>query len=149
MRLLAFLLALFTAGPAFASEIMVIDPYARAARPGAPTGAVFMTLHNMGTTGDRLVGATTPAAEITQIHTHIDEDGVMKMREVKDGIPLAAGAMHAFERGGDHVMLMGLTQDLMDGDTLSLTLIFEQAGEVEIQVPVDSKRGQGTKSHDH
>ena len=66
----------------------------------------------------------------------------MRMREIKAGIPLPAGATHTLSRGGDHVMLMGVTQELVDGETVPLTLVFEIAGEVVIEVPVDNERGQ-------
>lgn len=147
MRMIALTLALLMAAPSWAADIMVIDPYARAARPGAPTGAVFMTLQNSGQSDDRLIGASSPLANVAQIHTHIDDNGVMRMREMKGGVPLPPKSTHLFERGGDHVMLMGLKADLIDGETLPLTLVFEVAGELTIDVPIDNERGQGNKAH--
>ena len=147
MMKVALAAACLIASPTWAGDIAVIDPFARVARPGAPTGAIFMVLHNQGTLDDRLIGASTPAAEIAQIHTHIDNNGVMRMREIKAGVPLPAGERHAFARGGDHVMLMGVTEKLVDGDALSLTLMFENAGAVTVTVPVDNQRGQGQKIH--
>lgn len=141
VRLLA-LLGLLPGGPLLAGDIEIIDPYARASRPGAPTGAIFMSIQNAGTIADRLVAAKSPAAAVVQIHTHIEESGIMKMREVEAGIPVPAGGTHTLSRGGDHVMLMGVTQDLVDGETVPLTLVFEIAGEVVIAVPVDNARGQ-------
>lgn len=149
MRSALVALSLLLAGPAVASEIMVMDPYARAARPGAPTGAVFMMLHNMGETDDRLVSAQSPVAQRVELHTHIMDGDIMKMRKVEGGIPVPAGGMHELGRGGDHVMLMGVTEDLIDGETISITLTFEVSGEVTIEVPVDNARGQGTKGHKH
>ncbi len=149
MRIIAITLACLIGLPALADDIMIVDAYARAARPGAPTGAVFMELHNTASTPDRLIGAETPIAQVTQIHTHIDDNGVMRMREVKDGIPLPPDAKHSLARGGDHVMLMGLTTDLIDAETLSLTLTFETAGEKTIEVIIDNQRGQGAKAHKH
>lgn len=145
MRLLAIILTLMLAAPAWADGIQVIDPYARTARPGAPTGAVYMVLENKGDTADRLLAAESPVAQIVQIHRHIEEDGVMRMRQLANGIPLAPGDRHELARGGDHVMLMGLTGTLSDGDTIPLTLIFEKAGEITFDVPLDSARGQGAK----
>lgn len=123
-----------------------MDPFARASRPGAPTGAIFMSIQNAGTIADRLVAANSPAAAVVQIHTHIEESGIMKMREVVAGIPVPAGGTHTLSRGGDHVMLMGVTQELVDGGTVSLTLVFEVAGEFVIEVPVDNSRGQPARS---
>ena len=123
-----------------------MDPYARASRPGAPTGAIFMSIENTGTLADRLMTAESPAATVVQIHAHVEEGGIMKMREVEAGIPIPAGGTHTLARGGDHVMLMGVTQELVDGATVPLTLVFEVAGEVVIEVPVDNTRGQPTRS---
>ena len=148
MRILSFVFALALSLPAHGGEIMVMDPFARVARPGAPTGAAFMVLHNMSDTEDRLIGVESPVAEVVQIHTHIEKDGVMKMRRIEGGIPLPGGEMHELARGGDHVMLMGLTRDLVEGDSFFLTLIFEVAGEVLVEVPVDNARGQAG-AHGH
>ncbi|MYA87741.1 MAG: copper chaperone PCu(A)C [Boseongicola sp. SB0662_bin_57] len=138
------LLGLFPGSPLHAGNIEIIDPFARASRPGAPTGAIFMSIRNTGASADRLVAARSPAAAMVQIHTHVEDGGIMKMREVEAGIQLPSGATHALSRGGDHVMLMGVTQELVDGETVPLTLVFEIAGEVVIEVPVDNARGQPT-----
>ena len=140
------LLGLLPGSPLLAGDIEITDAYARASRPGAPTGAIFMSIQNAGTTADRLVAAKSPAAAVVQIHTHIEESGIMKMREVAAGIPVPAGGTHTLSRGGDHLMLMGVTQDLVDGETVPLTLVFEIAGEVVIEVPVDNSRGQPAMS---
>ena len=140
------LLGLLPGSPLLAGDIEIFDPYARASRPGAPTGAIFMSIQNTGTLADRLVVAKSPAAAVVQIHTHFEESGIMKMREVQAGIPVPAGGTHTLARGGDHVMLMGVMQELVDGETVSLTLVFEVAGEVTIEVPVDNARGQPARS---
>jgi len=149
MRFLLSALLAILALPAVADDIMVMDPYARVSRPGGPTGAIFMVLHNMGDTEDRLIAAQTPVAQLVQIHTHIEDNGVMKMRKIEGGIPLPAGGMHELARGGDHVMLMGITENLIDGTTIPLTLTFEVAGDVTLEVPVDNNRGQGASAHNH
>lgn len=136
------LLGLLLGSPSLAGDIEIMDPYARASRPGAPSGAIFMSIQNTGALADRLVAAKSPAAAVVQIHTHVEESGIMKMREVQAGIPVPADGTHILARGGDHVMLMGVTQELVDGDTVSLTLVFEVAGEVTVEVPVDNARGQ-------
>ncbi len=151
------LTAAFAASLAFASaaaaEIVVHDAYARSASPVARSGAVFMVLENTGDTADRLVAAATDAAARVELHTHIENaEGVMRMVEVKDGFEVPAGGRHALRRGGDHVMLMGLAAPLEQGETLPLTLTFEQAGEVTLDVVVDSERrpaGHGGMHHGH
>lgn len=148
--ILSAVTALILATPGFAGEtIAVHDAYIRSSTPTSPTGGAFMVIMNHGDTDDRLIGARSDIAAKIEIHTHIeDTNGVMRMVEVKDGIALGAGEMHALERGGDHVMFMGLSQDLIQGDTVSVTLIFETAGEVTIEVPVDRERKPG-KMHKH
>ncbi|WP_415921778.1 copper chaperone PCu(A)C [Tateyamaria sp. SN6-1] len=154
----ATLMASLLALPA-AADIMVMDPYARAASPSAKAGAAFMTLHNTGDTDDRLVSASTDAAKRVELHTHVETgDGVMQMTEIEGGIPLPAGEKHKMVRGGDHVMLMGLTGPLEQDADITVTLVFEQAGEVTVTIPVDNARkpqagangGHGTHDdHDH
>ncbi|MFK7744886.1 MAG: copper chaperone PCu(A)C [Roseobacter sp.] len=134
------------------ADIVVSDPYARASRPGAPTGAAFMVIKNTGAEPDRLLSASSDVAKRVELHTHIDQgDGVMKMVELEEGISLPAGGSHSMVRGGDHVMFMGLTQSLEQGGDVSVTLTFEQAGDVVITIPVDNERmpEHGSMGHGH
>ncbi|MEO9575235.1 MAG: copper chaperone PCu(A)C [Tateyamaria sp.] len=147
-RALAFATATLFALPAFADGIMVMDPYARAASPAAKSGAAFMTLHNMSQQDDRLIAVRTDAAKRVELHTHKETgDGIMQMMEVEDGFPVAAGEMIQLKRGGEHVMLMGLTGPLEQGADISVTLVFETAGEVEVSIPVDNERAPGAGAH--
>lgn len=141
-RLLTAALCLATT-PAFAGGITIDDAYARASRPGAPTGAMFMAITNTAETADRLIGAASPVAQMVELHTHIEADGIMRMRPIEGGIEVQAGQTHMLQRGGDHVMLMGVTETLENGDVVPLVLNFEQAGEVELEVVVDNDREQG------
>lgn len=143
--------AALLAVPAFA-EIEVHDAYARSAGPAAKTGAAFMEIRNTGESDDRLVGVQSEAAAKVELHTHeAGENGVMRMRPVEDGFAVPAGGTHRLARGGDHIMFMGLTGPFEQGATVSLTLIFEQAGEIALEVPVDLERmpeGHGTTQGD-
>lgn len=130
--------------------IHIMDPYARTARPNAPTGAAFMGIMNMSQEDDRLIGAASDVAKRVELHTHIDAgDGVMQMRHDEDGFEIPAGATHMLQRGGDHVMFMGLNRDLAQGDMVSVTLTFEKAGEIEVQIPVDLERKAAHGGHGH
>ena len=132
--------ALALAGPALA-EIAVTDAYARSAGAMAQSGAAFMVIENGGDTDDRLIAARSDAAERVELHTHIaDENGVMRMREVEGGFAIPAGGSHVLARGGDHVMFLGLTAPFEQGATVPVTLVFEQAGEVAVEIPVDLDR---------
>lgn len=128
--------------PALAlAEIIITDPYARASRPGAPTGAAFMEIVNSSDTADRLIAATSDVAKKVELHTHIENDeGVMKMVEIEGGIEIPAGGTHTMRRGGDHVMFMGLNETLEQDGEVIVTLTFEQAGDVTISIPVDNER---------
>ena len=145
----ATLTTLATALPVMAADIMVDDAYARSSAMSAKTGAAFMVIHNHGTTDDRLIGAASPAAKMVQLHTHKeDANGVMKMMHVEDGFALPADGMIKMQRGGHHVMFMGLTEPFEQGDMIPVTLTFEKAGEMDIEVPVDLER-QPMHGHNH
>ncbi len=135
--------ALFAAVPAIAADIMIEDAYARSASPAAKTGAAFMQIVNHGEE-DRLIGVASPAADLVQLHTHVESgDGVMQMKHVEEGLELPAHGTLSMARGGKHVMLMGLTAPLMQGETVPVTLIFEKAGEMTVDVTVDLERMPG------
>ena len=122
----------------------VHDAYARISAGASSAGAAFFVMHNTSATADRLIEVRADAAQVAELHTHSeDANGVMSMGKIEAGIPLAAGEVHELARGGDHVMLMGLTRDLQDGDVIRLTLVFEVAGEITIDVPVDNARKPG------
>ncbi|MEM1303233.1 MAG: copper chaperone PCu(A)C [Pseudomonadota bacterium] len=149
------------ATPAFADGmgLMIDDPYARAATSTAKSGAAFMSIMNHSDTDDQLIAASTDIATRVELHTHTeDENGVMRMREVEGGIPIPAGETTMLERGGLHVMLMGLTEGLDQGDEIEVTLTFQNAGDMVLTIPVDNDRkaahgghgGHGSHgSHDH
>ena len=115
-------------------HLTVETPWSRAT--SARAGGVFMMIHNGGHHGDRLIGADADLAGRVEIHMTIMEDGVMRMRHADDGVEVPADGMAELKPGGFHVMLMGLTQPLVEGESFPVTLIFEQAGEVTVEVPV-------------
>jgi periplasmic copper chaperone A len=126
------------------------DAYARSTMPSAPTGAIFMVMHNHGTADCHLVGARSDAARRVELHTHRETaQGVMQMVQIEGGIPLPVDAEHVLARGGDHVMLMGLTRPLVQDEVLPLTLVFADGSEVVIEVPVDSARQPGAAMQGH
>lgn len=139
--------------PVFAGDVMVHDPYARASTKMSTSGAAFMVLMNNGSEDDRLVSASSDVAERVELHTHKeDANGVMKMMEVEEGFPVPAGGEHALARGGDHVMFLGLTQSLSQDDMISVTLTFEKAGDIVVEIPVDLERKPehgGEMKHKH
>lgn len=136
--------------PAFADGIMIKDAYSRSAGPSAKTGAAFFGIMNHSGHDDRLINASSDIAKRVELHTHIESaDGVMQMRQVKDGFAIEDGGMHMLQRGGDHVMFMGLLRPLTQGETVTVTLTFEHAGDITVEIPVDLERqpehGMGMK----
>ena len=134
-------IALAVAAPAAdtakVGDIAIDQPWARG----------YMILQNTGAVPDRLIGGSTPVATQVQLHTHVMEGGVAKMRPV-DAIEVAPGQPTVLEPGGAHVMLQGLTQKLEEGTTMPLTLVFEHAGKVTLEVPVEGIMAGRGPGHD-
>lgn len=131
--------------PALA-EIEVKDAYARSSGMMAKAGAAFMEIVNTGDEDDQLIAASAGVAKRVELHTHIaGDDGVMKMREVEGGFTIPAGGLHMLQRGGDHVMFMGLTEVFEQGKIIPVTLTFEKAGDIVVEVPVDLERQDAMK----
>lgn len=120
--------------------ILIEDGYARAAGANAMSGAAFMAITNETDTDDRLIDARGDAAKRIELHTHVLTDGVARMMRVEDGIPLPAGETVMLERGGLHVMFMGLNSPFEEGADVEVTLVFENAGEIAVAIPVDLAR---------
>lgn len=138
--------------PALANDGLTIrDAHARAASAAARSGAAFMVIENHQDIDDRLIEVRSDVAERVELHTHLqDAQGVMRMIEVKDGFPIPAGGEHALARGGDHVMFLGLTRPLNDGDMVAVTLVFETSGELVVEIPVNNSRmDMGGHGHAH
>lgn len=119
-------------------------PWTRAALEGRQ-GAGFMTIRNTGAAADRLVSASSPVAGRVELHTHIRDGDVMRMRPVQD-IPVPAGGSATLAPGGLHLMFMGLNRALVAGETIPVTLRFAEAGEVTVQLRVQAA---GARGHGH
>ena len=125
-------LAVQAADPA---SVSVADPYARAVPPGQPNSAAFMTLTNASGQPRALVSAASPAAKTVELHTHVNEGGMMRMRKV-ERIEIPAGQTVSLAPGGLHVMLIGLNEELKPGANVDLTLSFDDGSEAKVQAPV-------------
>jgi hypothetical protein len=132
----ALLLALLLSScAAFTPEIVVADPWVRAAAAGA-NSAAYMRLTNEGRAGDRLLAVASDAAAAIELHETTMEGDVMRMAPLPEGIPVPANAQTELRPGGLHVMLLGLDRDLQDGDRVQLQLTFERSGVVTVDAPV-------------
>lgn len=141
-KVLVLIAAFFlSAIPTLAADLEIADPYMRTSGPMAKAGAAYFEIINHGDLDDVLIGIHSDVAMKMEFHTHIDAgEGVMLMRKIEGGIPITAGGTHRLERGGDHVMIMGLTRKLTDGDLVTVTFIFEKAGEITMNIPMDQNR---------
>ena len=126
--------------------LRIVNPWTRAAGQGMQGGG-FLVIRNTGAAPDRLVSAGSPAAGRMELHTHIRDGDVMRMRPVND-IPVPANGEVTLQPGGLHLMLIGLTQPMNAGQTIPVTLRFEQAGEVTIQLAVQAA-GARQPAHRH
>ncbi len=140
-RFLAALLLVAFAAPASAHEIktgdlLIIHPWSRATPGQAPNGAVFMKIENQGQAEDKLISASSDAAAMVEIHEHVMENDVAKMRPV-EFVPLPAPSITELKPGGYHIMLMGLKEPLVEYGTFHMTLNFEKAGSVDVEVQVE------------
>jgi periplasmic copper chaperone A len=156
----AFAAILLLVTPAFAhngavhlGELNITAPFTRATLPNAPVGGGFLTIENTGAEADRLISATSSVAGDTQIHEMSMEGDVMKMRELTDGLEIPAGQTVTLAPGGYHVMFMGLNQAFVEGETVTITLVFEKAGAVDVELPVlgaaADSAGHGAMEMDH
>lgn len=127
-------------------EIAVEAAFARATPGGAKDGAAFMTLHNVGKQRDRLVSAKAAIAASVEMHNHVMEGGVARMREVS-GIEVPAGGKVELKPGGYHLMLFGLKAPLKEGTSVPLDLRFERSGTVRVNLPVMALGATGHKGH--
>ncbi len=115
--------------------VSVEAPWARATLEGMSMGGIFMNITNTGA-DDVLVGGSSPTSERVEIHTHINDKGVMRMRELENGLPLKKGETVPLKPGSYHVMLMGLKAPLTVGQTFPVTLKFKNTQPQTVTVTV-------------
>ncbi|HUO53759.1 MAG TPA: copper chaperone PCu(A)C, partial [Rhodoblastus sp.] len=131
------------AGAAFAADIEIRAPWARATAKGATVGAGYMTIVNTGKSPDQLKSATADVAERVEFHEMTMENSVMTMRAVAGGVEIKPGESLAFKPGGLHLMLMGLREPLKEGASVHVTLNFAKAGAVAATLPVEALGATG------
>ena len=126
---------------AAAGAIKIENAYTRATVPGQQVAGGFMKIENKGAT-DQLVSVSSPVAGEVQLHEMAMEGNVMKMRQVKDIVVPAGGAVE-LKPGGLHLMFMNIKAPLAAGETVPVKLKFAKAGEVEVKMPVNAMGAQG------
>ena len=130
-------LAVLAAGK---GDVRVVDAWARAVPAVAPVAGGFLTVVNMGNSEDRLLRVESPIAKRIEIHEMRNDGGVMRMRQIKDGLTVPAHGQLEFKPGSYHLMLIGPTRALIEGGHFEATLVFQRAGKVKVTFAV---RGMG------
>lgn len=141
-KLLAAALILTAATPLAAAihrigNLSIDKAWSRETAPGQSVGGAFMTIRNAGSRADRLLSGKSPIASEVQLHTMSMDGGVMRMRQVKGGLGVPAQGTLELKPGSFHVMFIGLKRPLRRGEHVPLTLRFERAGKVTVQVAVN------------
>jgi periplasmic copper chaperone A len=118
--------------------VSISQPWARATPGGATIGAAYVDISGLaGGNGDKLLGASSPAAGRVEVHTHLMEDGVMKMRKV-DSVTILPGKTLNLAPGGEHLMLFDLKTPLKQGNSIPLTLKFEVSGDISLSAIIST-----------
>jgi hypothetical protein len=124
------------------------SPWTRATPGGATTAGAYFTITNQGSTDDRILGGSLAMPGKVELHETTTANGVSRMRQLPDGATIKAGEKVVFQPGGKHVMFMGLTAGLAQGQSVKGTLVFEKAGTIEIEYAV-APLGAPQAAHSH
>ena len=128
-------------------SLKIDHPWARATPKGATVAGGYLKITNNGTTPDRLVGGATEAAQKFEIHEMSMDGGVMKMRELSNGLEIAPGATVELKPGSFHVMMTGVTKPFVQGQRVKASLTFEKAGKVDVEFAVQAVGGAAEHKH--
>lgn len=126
------------------ASIVIEDSFARAAIQQQRNSAAFMLISNHSQHDMSVIGAQSDVAKVVELHTHKNDNGIMRMRKISQ-IELPAGQQVQLKHGGMHIMLLGLKKDLVADETIDLTLLFSDKSEQTITVPVKHMHHQKMK----
>ena len=119
-------------------SLEIAQPWTRATPATAQTGGGFLTITNKGTTPDRLVSARSSASDKVEVHEVKMDGNVMRMRELEKGLEIPAGATVMLKPGGYHIMFVGLKAPFAKDTKVPVTLVFEKAGSVDVELAVEA-----------
>jgi copper(I)-binding protein len=151
--ILALMMSISLTLPAFAAgladQVNVVDPYVRMAPPSAKVTGAFMLLKNSGDKSVAVVSAASGVANVTELHNHINDGGVMRMRQVKEIIVPAKGEV-ALKPGSFHVMLIDMKAPLKENDHVVIKLGFADGSSKEVHASVKNPMAEmPMKGMDH
>lgn len=118
-------------------DVIVDHPWTRATARGQTVAAGYLEIRNGGTQADRVIGASTPAAERIELHIIVKEGEVMKMREVKSFDVPARGKVELKPRG-PHMMIIGIRRPFKKDERIPVTLKFAKSGDLAVELVVDA-----------
>jgi len=150
MKRLLLLACLFSIN-SFANDLTVSEQYLRATPPHAKNSAAFLTITNHTNNTIKLIAATSDIAKRVELHSHIKQDGMMKMRQV-EAVQITANSSTSLQPGGYHIMFLGLNNNLFEGQSVKVTLYFDNGNELNIDAPVkkiNSNNNQGSTKMPH
>lgn len=127
--------------------LAISHPWSRPTPPGTPVGVGYMTISNQGDTPVTLVSGQTPVAARVSIHETTTQDGLMKMRPLKDGLTVPAGETVTLKPHSYHLMLEQLEEPLREGDEVPLTLNFEELEPLEVRLYVEQRDTESAMDH--
>ena len=138
-------LAIFICAPALAElgDIGIHHPFATTADQNASMGAAYLLIHNHSGHDDRMLSASSPAARRVEIR------GNSVAQDLSEGVEILAHHELELTPDGIYLAFLDLTRPWQDGDVLTLTLVFEQAGEMTFRLPVDLDRLTEAAPHEH
>lgn len=129
--------------------LSIQHPWSRETAVGQAVGGGFLTITNRGSREDRLLSGTSPVAAEVQLHTMTMDGGIMRMRQVTDGIAVPAKGSVELKPGGYHIMFMGLKRQLRQGERVPVTLRFQRARSVVVQFAVQPVGSTGPMEGGH
>jgi copper(I)-binding protein len=115
-------------------DLEIWGAFTRAMPPAAFTGGGFVTIKNTGAEDDRLVSASSVVSAHVETHTMRMDGDVMKMHSQPEGFVVPAGGVLELKPGGKHLMFIGVEKPFVEGTDISVTLVFEHAGMVEVML---------------
>lgn len=136
------------AAPVAHVGLMAHEPWSRPLAPGATVAAGYMHLMNHTAQAETLVGAKAEGVGRIELHDMAEVDGVMQMRPIEGGVPLAVDGMAAFQPGGKHLMFIDVTRSWAEGDVVPVTLSFESGAEAVVDFAVTASKGEGDGGHE-
>ena len=130
-------------------DITVGHPWARATAEGAAIGVGYVKITNTGKTADRLTSGSFDSAGALEIHEMKMDGDIMKMRQLKDGIEIAPGAVVELKPSGNHLMFTGLKKQIVEGPKIKGSLTFEKAGTIDVEFAIEPVGAADSVDHNH